>query len=108
MCRDILGVHPLSIAALISVEGVIKPELRPCRRGSVVLKVGGKALVQPQLAPVVTCHQIPKPLQISRRHLNLGFARHATQLVTCLEQTRLLWQLLQRQCRDNKVTAVKQ
>ena len=63
MCGDILGVHKLSITALISVKGVIEPELRPGGRRSVVLKVGCKALVQPQLAPVVACDQIPEPLQ---------------------------------------------
>lgn len=63
MGGDVLGIHQLPIAGLISIEGVKVSDLGSRRRASVLLEVGGKALIQPQLPPVVTGHQIPKPLQ---------------------------------------------
>ena len=63
MCGDILGIHQLPIAALVCIEGVKEAILGPRHCCAVILKVCCKALVEPQLPPVITCHQVPKPLQ---------------------------------------------
>ena len=68
MCGDVLGIHQLSIAGLVCIEGVKESVLRARGCRPIVLKVGCKALVEPQLSPVVTCHQISKPLQSQLRH----------------------------------------
>ena len=60
---DILRIHNLAQAGLRGIEGVKEAVLWPGSCCPIVLKVGGKALIQPQLPPVVTGHQVPKPLQ---------------------------------------------
>ena len=53
---DILCIHDLAQAGLRGIEGVKEAVLWPCGCCPIVLKVGGKALIQPQLPPVVTGH----------------------------------------------------
>ena len=63
MCGDVLGVYQLPVAGLVCKEGVKEAVLRPRCCCAIVFKVGCKALIQPQLSPIVTCYQVPKPLQ---------------------------------------------
>ena len=56
MCGDILGVYQLPVAGLVCKEGVKEAVLGSRCCCAIVFKVGCKALVEPQLSPVVTCH----------------------------------------------------
>lgn len=73
MRGDILGVYQLPIAGLVCKEGVEEAVVGLRRCCTIVFKVGGKALVEPQLPPVVAGHQIPKPLQSQRWHCCITF-----------------------------------
>lgn len=63
VCGHIFSIYDLPEAGLGGVKCVIKPILRPCSCCAVVLEIGCKTLVQPQLTPIVASDQISKPLQ---------------------------------------------
>ncbi len=77
MRGDILSIHNLAQAGLRGIEGVKEAVLWPRSCCTVVLKVGGKAFIEPQLPPVVTCHQIPKPLHTCSPDVSPGIQRGA-------------------------------
>ena len=74
---DILGIHNLAQAGLRGIKGVKEAVLWPRSCCPIVFEVGGETFIEPQFSPVVTGHQVPKPLHTRSPEMNPGIRRSA-------------------------------